>query len=211
MKVKDLKGVMKEIALVISENKDYLVALDQQSGDGDLGISMNNGFSAAVDWIEKSEEEDIGLILNQCANCFNEAAPSSLGTILTFGMKGMAKKLKGKRSADVKDIVKAMEAGLENIMNKAGSKPGEKTVLDALYPAVLAMKKETRFTEAIRVGRKAAEQGCESTKNMKAVWGRAAYYGNNSIGLLDGGAAAGALIFKGIDSYMRKKEAGEYV
>lgn len=75
----------------------------------------------------------------KCGKTFNEASPSSLGTITSFGLMGMAKSLKGKENARLLDLASAMKKGLELIMEKAGSKPGEKTILDAVYPAVEAL------------------------------------------------------------------------
>ena len=65
----------------------------------------------------------------KCSSLFNEAAPSSLGTITSFGLMGMAKKLKGKDNVTFKESVSALEAGLNKIMEKAKSKPGEKQLL----------------------------------------------------------------------------------
>ena len=94
MNVQGLGKAIKKISRKIETNKDYLVKLDQQNGDGDLGISMSDGFKAVDMLLELSEEEDLGKILMKSGNAFNEAAPSSLGTILSFGFMGMAKSLK---------------------------------------------------------------------------------------------------------------------
>jgi dihydroxyacetone kinase len=85
-------------------------------------------------------------------------------------------------------------------MEKAKSKPGEKTVLDALCPAVEALKKASSggAAEAFAAAAKAAAEGSESTKGMIPRHGRAAYYGEKGLGLLDGGSVAGKLIFEGI-------------
>jgi dihydroxyacetone kinase len=85
-------------------------------------------------------------------------------------------------------------------MEKAKSKPGEKTVLDALCPGIEALKQHsggdarTAWNEAA----KAAAAGSENTRNMRSVHGRAAYYGDKSIGILDGGSVVGKLIFEGV-------------
>ena len=87
MNVQGLGKAIKKISRKIETNKDYLVKLDQQNGDGDLGISMSDGFKAVDILLELSEEEDLGKILMKSGSAFNEAAPSSLGTILSFGFK----------------------------------------------------------------------------------------------------------------------------
>lgn len=95
MTTKDLCRAIDAISARIDENRDALVSLDQQNGDGDLGISMSGGFRAVSDFLHDSQETDLGKCLNRCGDHFNEAAPSSLGTILAFFFKGMARRPKG--------------------------------------------------------------------------------------------------------------------
>jgi dihydroxyacetone kinase len=102
-----------------------------------------------------------------------------------------------------------MEAGLNTIMEKAKSKPGEKTILDALFPAVNSMKKSSVGSSVVDIyceAAKASAEGSEQTKTMKSVHGRAAYYENKSIGVLDGGSVVGKLIFEGIYVYYKKNK-----
>ena len=100
MTTKDLCRAIDAISARIDENRDALVSLDQQNGDGDLGISMSGGFRAVSDFLHDSQETDLGKCLNRCGDHFNEAAPSSLGTILAFFFKGMARSLKGTETCD---------------------------------------------------------------------------------------------------------------
>ncbi|GHV89526.1 DAK2 domain-containing protein [Spirochaetia bacterium] len=204
MNAADLSGAITSISDLISKNKDYLVELDQQNGDGDLGISIAAGFKAVEGYLAGAEEKDLGKLLMKCGGVFNEAAPSSLGTILSFGFMGMAKALKGKEDAGISETALAMEAGLNNIMEKAKSGPGEKTILDAIFPAVELLKKSNP-NDSIAViyaaAAKAAADGSEATKAMRSVHGRASYYGDKSIGILDGGSVVGKLIFEGISAY----------
>jgi dihydroxyacetone kinase-like protein len=205
MNGKTLSGVLKNVSDLISVNRDYLIELDQQNGDGDLGISMSAGFRAVTDYLAGTEEKDLGKLLMKCGGVFNEAAPSSLGTILAMGMMGMAKILKGKEEASLSEIVLALEGGIKSIMEKAKSKPGEKTILDALCPAVEVLKNAAGSDEpaAWEAATQAAAEGAESTRAMKSVHGRAAYYGEKSIGILDGGSVVGKLIFQGICAYLK--------
>lgn len=192
-----LRRGMREIADIMAENRQYLIELDQRNGDGDLGISMAEGYAAAAEALDKSDEKDLGKLMMTAGKAFNEAAPSSLGTITSMGMMGMARTLRGNENADVALLAEAFEAGINRIMERAGSKPGEKTILDALYPAAKAMAAhaEEGFLPALEAASIAAEEGSKSTANMKAVHGRAAYYGDKTIGLIDGGAEAGRLMF----------------
>lgn len=200
MNYDSLCKIITSISDIMTENKDYLVSLDQQNGDGDLGISMSSGYEAVKNYVIASEERDLGKILMKCSSVFNEAAPSSLGTITAFGFMGMAKALKGKEEATFAECADALDAGLNKIMEKAKSKPGEKTILDALYPAIEVLKNSDGSDKvaALKSAAEAAAEGSENTKNMKSVHGRAAYYAEKSIGTLDGGSVVGKLIFEAI-------------
>lgn len=203
MNSKILAEAINRISKKIDINVDLLTKLDQQSGDGDLGVSMKAGFQAANTFMEISEEKNLGKVLIKAGNAFNEAAPSSLGTILSFGFIGMAKELKGVEEATNLQLVCAMKNGIVKIMEKAGSRPGERTILDAICPAVDAMEKviledENNIKEALKSAAEAAAYGAEETKNMLPVHGRAAYYGEKNLGHYDGGAVVGKLIFEAL-------------
>jgi dihydroxyacetone kinase len=194
---------MDAVNRLMAANRDYLVELDQQNGDGDLGISMAAGFKAVADYLAAAEEKDLGKVFMKCGGVFNEAAPSTLGTIISFGFMGMARALRGKEEAGAGELASAMEAGLANIMEKAKSKPGEKTILDSLFPAVQAFKAHASEggLPMYRAAARAAAEGSEATRNMRSVHGRAAYYGDKSIGVLDGGSVAGKLVFQGLEEW----------
>lgn len=207
MDIRFVKAAVSSIYEKITENKEYLILLDQQNGDGDLGLSMCGGFGAVCSYLASVEETDLGRVFMQASKSFNEAAPSSLGTILSMAMMGIAKKLKGKTEFTLEEMTEALQAGVDNIVAKAGSKPGEKTILDALAPAVCRLRECAGEgpAAACREAAEAAAQGSERTKQMKAVHGRAAYYAEKSIGVLDGGSVVGRLIFEGIADSVRQE------
>lgn len=195
-----IKKAYHSIAEIMKDNRDYLLELDSQNGDGDLGISMSTGFAETSKALDTLEENDLGRVFLFASKTFNETSPSSLGTILSFMMMGIAKALKGKTEASLDDMALAMEKGVELIMQKAESKPGEKTILDSLYPGVQSLKGSSGKDahERLKLAAKTAAEGSESTKAMRAVHGRAAFYGEKSIGILDGGSVVGKLIFEAL-------------
>jgi dihydroxyacetone kinase-like protein len=206
MHTDDIKGAMASVSTLMTASREYLVSLDQQNGDGDLGISMSDGYAAVLRFLETSTETDFGKTLMKMGMVFNEASPSSLGTITSIGMMAMGKALKGKEHVSVIEFADALDAGLLAIMLKAGSKPGEKTILDALVPTCAALRKyPDDEKQAFAMAAEAAAQGSESTIAMKAVHGRAAYYAEKSIGVLDGGSVVGKLLFEGINAYCQEK------
>lgn len=199
MKIDGLREAMQRVSAVMEKNKEYLVELDQLNGDGDLGISMSAGFRAVMEYLEQTEETDLGKAMMGAGGAFNEVAPSSLGTILSIGFMGMARIWRGKQEVCVEEIAEAFQAGLDNVMKKTGTKPGERTVLDSLCPAVEAYCKHISTPEeAIKAAKIAAVVGAEATRQMRPVHGRAAYYGEKSLGQLDGGAVVGQLIFEAL-------------
>ena len=188
------------ISAAMTEHRMELVALDQKFGDGDLGISMDDGFRAVASYMDTETQADLGRVFMKCSSQLNGAAPSSLGTILSFGLMGMAKSLKGKTEANLSECADAMRNGLELIMQKAGSKPGEKTILDALTPAVESLEQNAglAWAQAFEKAAQAAKAGAESTRAMRSVHGRAAYYADRSVGEIDGGSVVGQYLFEAI-------------
>lgn len=197
-------GVVAAISGLMTENRSYLVELDQVNGDGDLGISMDDGFRALRESLADASEDDLGQLLRAGAKVFNEAAPSSLGTIISFGLMGMAKSLRGTTEVDCPQAARALLDGVNNIMAKAESKPGEKTIVDALLPGAQALLDASADDprDACRRAAEAAAAGSEATREMVAVHGRAAYSAARSIGVLDGGSVVGRLIFQGIAEFV---------
>ena len=207
MNASELKAAFAYINDMMAENKEYLTKLDQQNGDGDLGISMANGFKAVQEYLETANEADIGRTLMKTSSVFNETSPSSLGTIISFAMMGMAQSLREKTEVTLSEIANAMKNGVDKIMERAGSKPGEKTVLDSLCPGVdsLIANVGDGTETALKAAVEASKEGAESTKQMRSVHGRAAYYGDKSIGVIDGGAVVGSLIFEALYNYAKSK------
>lgn len=198
MNSESMKKAFRAIAERMTQEREYLIELDARNGDGDLGISMSEGFTAASAALDVNPETDLGKLFICAGKAFNEAAPSSLGTIMSLGMMGMARVLKGNAEADTQRLGEALTAGCAKIMEKSGSKPGEKTVLDALVPAAQAICDHASegMQAALMEAAVAAKNGSDSTANMIAVHGRAAYYGDKSLGIIDGGSVVGRFLFE---------------
>lgn len=202
---KDIFEIFDSILSEMEENKDYLVELDAKAGDGDLGISMCQGFTGVCKEIAAldAETDEPTKIVLKAAMAMNEYSPSSLGTILCAGMMGGAKAIKGKSDLGVEEYQNFVQGVLDGIMKRAGSTRGQKTILDAIGGALDALKEctaDVSLKEAANAAEKGAYDGMEKTKEMTAVHGRAAYYQEKSIGNVDGGATVGMLIFKAINN-----------
>ena len=180
----------------------HLISIDQQIGDGDLGISMDNGFKAAADvCCANADTADIGKLLFLAGKSFNEAAPSSLGTIVSMLLIDAAKQLKGTEVIALADFGNIIHKSMNSIMEKLDSKLGEKTFFDAVVPAAKALCEEGVVSDKQRLknAAEAARNGVESTRDMVAKHGRAAYFGEKTLGSIDGGAEAGRIIFETIE------------
>lgn len=199
--VNDIKEIFKVISRKMDENRDYLVELDSKAGDGDLGISMSVGFRAVLE-SEAMNTDNFKKFFMNAGMTINEASPSSLGTIMFMGLLGGAKKIADLEELGNEELGMFFNGWAEAIMTKTGSKPGEKTILDSVIPAAEAMTKAEDLSEGAGLAYEAAKTGMLSTREMKAVHGRAAYYQEKSIGLLDGGATVGMLLFEAIDEYI---------
>lgn len=190
--------ILEKLMTVMIHCESELTQADARFGDGDLGISMKKGFEAAHICAKNTDETDLGKIFLLCSNAFNEAAPSTLGTILSLCLMGMAKELKGKTNASLEEMAYAMEQGVNTITLRTNSHLGDRTILDSLIPAINTLKnrlaegKESALTAAFEAARK----GVENTKNLPAKFGRMVYYGDQVLGYADGGAIVGMLIFK---------------
>ena len=200
--VREVKAGIGRVYDILAANKDLLIRLDAQAGDGDLGVSMEEGFAAVKKCADDYAEADIGKLLMKASMALNEASPSTLGTILSVGILAGGRTLRGAEQADLAQLAAFFRAGIEAIMERAKSRPGEKTILDALCPAAEALARAAADgkepKEGFKMAAEAAEQGMIATIGMRSVHGRAAYYGEESIGKQDGGATVGKLIFEAL-------------
>lgn len=201
--VNDIKEIFKVISVKMDENRDYLVDLDSKAGDGDLGISMSAGFRAVL-VSEAMKQDNFKRFFMNAGMAINEASPSSLGTIMFMGLLGGARKIAEYDELGAVELGQFFKGWAEAIMTKTGSKPGEKTILDSVLPASEVLLISEDLEDGIKKAYEAAKEGMLSTKEMKAVHGRAAYYQEKSIGLLDGGATVGMLLFEAFNEYINK-------
>jgi dihydroxyacetone kinase-like protein len=203
--INEIKEIMNSIKEIMDENKDYLIELDQKMGDGDLGLTMSKGFNAACESMAE-DEEDIGALLLKASMAMNNAASSTMGTLVSSGIMQAGKTAKGHTEIDDQTFVKMVEEFVDGIKKRGKAEVGDKTILDAVVPAVESLKSDldsgTELPEAMVNALSAAEEGVEATKEMVSQHGRAHYYGEKSKGKVDPGAVAGMLMFKAVKDYL---------
>jgi len=199
---KFLKDILGEIVDVLNNEKDYLTELDAAMGDGDLGITMTNGFKAIYDEVDKIELEDMGKIFMKLGMKMNSTVPSTMGTLMSICLTKSSIAVKGINEISLKDAVNMGRAAVKGVIERGKTKVGNKTMLDALHPAVEALanslEENKTLSESFEKAYEAAQNGVEKTKELIPVHGRAAYYQEKSLGTPDPGAVAMMFVFKGI-------------
>lgn len=194
--------VLRNIGKVIKDNKQYLTDLDSAIGDGDHGINMNKGFKAVVEKLDAVKEKDCGTVLKNTAMTLISTVGGASGPLYGTAFLKAAMAVNGKMELDKDDILKMFDEAIKGIIMRGKARQGEKTMLDALIPAYEELKKsleqEIALPEAFNNASKAAFEGVEYTKTIRATKGRASYLGDRSIGHQDPGATSSYLMIKTI-------------
>jgi len=198
----DVETVVEQIARTAVANEKYFGDLDAVVGDGDFGYSMARGFELVIqDW-DSFDRTDIGTFLKKIAVVITSRIGGTSGPIwgtafLRAGLvAGTATKL------EPAQVVAMLRAAIEGIKARGHSDVGDKTLLDALVPAVDTIEEQIgqgRGAAAIlRAAAVTAREQAEATRAMQAMRGRASYTGERSIGTLDAGAVAVAVMFEAL-------------
>jgi dihydroxyacetone kinase-like protein len=193
----DIVRLLDVASATMVAHKARLIELDSVIGDGDLGITMEKGFAAAAALAHASTTLEPGAILMKAGMEIVKVAPSTMGTLMGTGFMQGGKAVMGKPHLTAADMTTFLRAFLAGVMERGKAKPGEKTIIDVLIPAVDAMEAysgedlEQVWAEA-KCG---AAKGIEATKQMISQHGKAAVFREKTKGLEDpGGAAVFALI-----------------
>ncbi len=202
----DVDLVLKTMATTIVENAEYFAQLDSIVGDGDFGFSLRNGFEVVVSDYDTFDRTSIGTILKKIGFTISAKVGGVSGPIwgTAFLRAGVAAGDKTALTPD--DVIAMLRASIEGIMQRGQSSLGDKTLLDALVPAVDSLEASfadpaTLADHGVAALQKAADvavKTAEETKSMQAMRGRAAYTGERSIGSVDAGATAIGVILQAI-------------
>lgn len=191
---------IRDLASVYKENRQFLTRLDSAIGDADHGINMDRGFTKVLDKLPDVEEKGIGDILKTVGMTLVSTVGGASGPLYgTFFMRaGMA--VADKEALTNGDVVEMFDAGLQGVLQRGKAELEDKTMVDAMTPAVDALKASSEagqsISEALQAAVSAAEQGVQATIPLQARKGRASYLGERSIGHQDPGATSTYLLFK---------------
>ncbi|MGZ3638274.1 MAG: dihydroxyacetone kinase subunit DhaL [Ktedonobacterales bacterium] len=191
---------LRRSAQVLHEQREYLTGLDAAIGDGDHGINMDRGFTAVMAKLPTVAEADVGTILKTVGTTLVSTVGGASGPLYGTAFLRAGTVLAGKQELQPGDVVAGLEAALEGIMARGRAQRGEKTMVDALGPAVDTLKASVAadqpLSEALHAAADAAEQGMLATIPLVATKGRASYLGERSAGHQDPGATSTTLLLR---------------
>jgi len=195
----------------LTERTDELNALDTAVGDGDHGFTVAAAFVAA-ETATRPQFSDLGQGFDAAARSLAESSGGAIGPLLAAFFAEGGVTLSGKTEATATDLYHFFQGGLEAVKSVGGAKPGQKTLIDALAPAVSAMAKHTggTLTAAVSAAAAAARQGAQATRQMVAAHGRARFLGERSQGYQDPGATSIALLFETLDQTLQGRSVSPF-
>ncbi len=186
-----LLDMIKEMSAIIQQNKDFLTELDMPIGDSDHGINLARGFQAVEAKLPTFEGKDAGFILKTVGMTLVSTVGGASGPLYGTAFMKAGAKMAGKMELGMEDLITMLHEAVEGIKMRGKSTTGEQTMLDAMVPALDALKE----TGDLKAALAAAEAGVENTKGMIATKGRASYLGERSLGHQDPGATSFTLLF----------------
>ncbi len=187
------------------ENKDTLCKLDSVVGDGDHGFTVERGFRGVEDMLKANTFDTPASVFEAAGEALAESMGGAIGLIVGALFSGGAEALEGKEVLDAPALGEALEEGMEQIKMIGGAKEGDKTMLDALSPAVTAYK--TALAEGgdlkacTAAAAKAGRAGSDATFGMMAKKGRAKFLMEKSKGYVDAGSVTMALLLETIADF----------
>lgn len=190
-------------AEIFAEKKEELCEIDAKMGDGDLGLTMEKGYSALPDLIRKNQAPgDIGKTLMKAGMKMASLVPSTMGTLMSSGIMEGGKALKGKTEIGAGELSVFLTAFASGIQKRGKCQLGDRTILDAVdagaKKAAEAANEGKDMAGIIEAACKGASDGVDATKNMTPKYGKAAVFSAKAIGVPDQGAIAGMYFFEGL-------------
>ena len=187
---------MKRFAGEMSEHREELVRLDTAIGDGDHGTNMNRGMTKAVEKLDAAEQADPGAVLKTVAMALVSSVGGAAGPLYGTLFLQMGGALSGEAEPDLAKYAAAWRKGLEGVQARGKAELGDKTMVDALSPAVEALETASDLQTGLSAAAQAAEEGMKATTPLIARKGRASYLGERSKDHQDPGATSTYYLFK---------------
>ncbi len=195
---------MNESATAIAEQRDYLTQLDAAIGDADHGANMDRGFTAVQAKLAEADgSEPPGKRLVTAGSTLISTVGGASGPLWGTALRRAGKSLGDAETIEPEALAEALEAAVDGVVELGAAQPGDKTMVDALRPAVEALRGSldggADITTAVAAASAAADEGMRATTPMLARKGRASYLGERSIGHQDPGATSASIIFAALE------------
>jgi len=198
----DLIQLILALAKDVIAVKDQLTELDAVIGDGDLGVTMTLGFNAVKESLGNANPSSPQEVLKASGMAFADKAASTFGTLVAAMLMRAAEVIKGKDLIGAVEVALMLRAAAEGVQRRGKAKLGDKTVLDALFPAAEAAEKAAiagkTLSDCLDAALAAAKQGAENTVNMRSQAGRSSWFGDRTVGVKDPGAAALVIMLESV-------------
>lgn len=197
---KDYMDYIVAVNQELNENEEYITNLDLATGDGDHWANLHMGFTKLTEEKERLEALDLSSELKEIGKIMMAVIGGSSGVLYGSAYLHASKVMKDKEAIHKEELFEILNAMLNAIMERGQAKPGFKTMIDSLHPAVeeykAALEEGASVEELCKRVAAAAEKGAEETRNMESIKGRATYQSNKGMGHLDPGAVTMALQIK---------------
>ena len=191
--------MFKKIALLWNENKDYLSQIDSRFGDGDHGITIGKIASLMEQSIEGWEDDDMETFIEDLGDNTMEIGGGSAGPLYGTMIGGLSGPLEGNRPIDAKILKEMFTECLSAMEDITTAGIGDKTMMDALIPAVdAAQKADDDIMAILKAAKEAAVRGAKESEQYISRYGRARSYKEQTIGTPDAGAVSTSLFFAGL-------------
>ena len=191
--------MFKKIALLWNENKDYLSQIDSRFGDGDHGITIGKIASLMEKSIEGWEDDDMETFIEDLGDNTMEIGGGSAGPLYGTMIGGLSGPLEGNRPIDAKILKEMFTECLSAMEDITTAGIGDKTMMDALIPAVdAAQKAQDDIMAILEAAKEAAVRGAKESEQYVSKYGRARSYKEQTIGTPDAGAVSTSLFFAGL-------------
>lgn len=205
-----VKEMLQYTARELIAAKDYLTQVDAKIGDGDHGIGMENGFTSLLETIEGKEYDTINCLYQDAGMAMLTSMGGASGVIFSSLLLGAVKGMGDFSYIDGRKMEELLSGGLAAIQKRGGAMPGDKTMVDALAPAVEAIretgKEESDLTVLMEKAAEAAKDGMEKTKQYVAKYGRAKSLMERAVGYQDAGATSTWLILDAMCRFLKEKD-----
>lgn len=198
-------NMFRSVAQTMIENTDRLTKADQAIGDGDHGIGIQRGFEAVLSEMDNNQFDTLGELFKKIGYALMNSTGGASGALFGTLFIGAARTIGDQAELNAETFKLLLRSGLDAVKKRGKAKPGDKTMIDSLGPAVEAAEKSSSLDESMAAAVKAAQEGVEATKDMVANFGRAKSLGERALGHPDPGSISICIILEAMQAFIHSQ------